>query len=446
MSELRRDHRFHLFVAFAFTVMADPVSSVTYAIEAALGRLDGDLAGIATTMALVVAIIALVAATYTQLVRRFPRGGGGPEAMAVAFGEGWAFVPLGALIVDFTLTIAVSCAAGASALIAWVPELADGRTVIAVVLASAVAIGCLDGHRGRIGFATSVLVFLGLALAVIVRGAIADPTPATVPVVADVSSVGLGAILLAMPLGMALATGLEAPSNAIAQLEQLDDRGRRTFGTLTIWLLVAIVGALTLAFAALAARLGETGPQADSTLLADIARNATGGDLHFDLFQIASALLLLAAAASSFIAGSGLLEALARDDDTGPALLPTRLAATNKHFAPPWGIALLLGLAVGLIVAAGGRDTTLVQFYAAAVFASFCGALIAAAVLNLREGRLGALAVNVAGLVPVAFVLALNLGRGDPIAAIGAALIIALVLWRRWIAAGRPGGVVGAVR
>ncbi len=385
MSEIRRDHKFHLFVAFAFTVMADPVSSVTYAIEAALGHLDGELEGIVTTMALVVATIGLVAATYTQLVRRFPRGGGGPEAMAVAFGEGWAFVPLGALIVDFTLTIAVSCAAGASALIALLPELAAGRAVIAVALAALVAVGCLGGHRGRIGFATAVLVFLGLAVAVIVRGAVADPSPSSVPVVADLGNVGLGAILLAMPLGMALATGIEAPSNAIAQLEQLDDRGRRIFGQLTIWLLVGIVGGLTLAFAALAARLGETGPQADSTLLADIARNATGGDLHFDLFQIASALLLLGAAASSFIAGSGLLEALARDDDDGPALLPAPLARTNRNYAPPWGIALLLALAVGLIVAAGGRDTTLVQFYAAAVFTSFLGALVAAAALNFAR-------------------------------------------------------------
>ena len=35
--------KFALFIAFAFTVMADPVSSVAYAIQAALQELDGDL-------------------------------------------------------------------------------------------------------------------------------------------------------------------------------------------------------------------------------------------------------------------------------------------------------------------------------------------------------------------------------------------------------------------
>ena len=32
-----------LFIAFAFTVMADPVSSIAYAIESALRHLDGNL-------------------------------------------------------------------------------------------------------------------------------------------------------------------------------------------------------------------------------------------------------------------------------------------------------------------------------------------------------------------------------------------------------------------
>lgn len=442
MRSLRPRGRTTLFVAFAFTVMADPVSSVAYAIEAALGALDGDLAGLVPTMGLVVATIALVAASYTQLIRRFPGGGGGAEAMGQAFGEGWSFLPLGALVVDFTLTIAVSCAAASSALVAWVPELAPVRVLLAVGLALLVAAGCLLGHRGRVVFATAALLFLGLAAAVLVRGATQAAAPGVPDVVGDAGSVGLGALLLAMPLGMALATGVEAPSNAIAQLEQLDPEDRARFGCWTIWLMVLIVGGLTLAFAALAVHLGTSAPGPDSTLLADIARISTDGDVLFDLFQVSSALLLLAAAASSFIAGSGVLEALASHGEA--RLLPPVLARTNRFFAPPAGIALLAGLAVVLLVLAGGRDTVLVQFYAAAVFASFLGALVAAGVLHHRERRWAALAVNVAGTVPVAFVLLLNLRRGDPLAAIGAALLLAALLRHRWVRAGRPGGVARA--
>ena len=61
-----------LLIAFAFTVMGDPVSSVAYAIEAALRALDGDLALLIPTMAIVVAIIGLVISNYHRLLGRFP--------------------------------------------------------------------------------------------------------------------------------------------------------------------------------------------------------------------------------------------------------------------------------------------------------------------------------------------------------------------------------------
>src|SRR2546426_1048690 len=76
--------------AFAFAVMADPVSSVAYAIEAALRALHGHLGLLLLTMGLVVGVISLVRLSYDQLIQRFPEGGGGVAATAAAFGEGWA--------------------------------------------------------------------------------------------------------------------------------------------------------------------------------------------------------------------------------------------------------------------------------------------------------------------------------------------------------------------
>lgn len=431
--------RVSLYAAFAFTVMADPVSSVAYAIEAALNELDDDFADVVLTMGLVIATIAVVAVGYHQLIGRFPGGGGGAQGLAEAFGEGWAFLPLGALLVDFALTIAVSCAAAASALIAYAPALAEARVVLAVGLALAVAIGSAAGHRGRVAFANATLLFVALVVWVLARGTGVDPGPAAAPAIADAS---LGAAALAMPLGMALATGVEAPSNAIAQLDQLNDAGRRRAGRLTLWLMVAIVGSLTLGLAAAAAGLGVGAPPQDSTLLAEVARRATGGDDLFAAFQAATALLLLAAGASSYLAGSGLLEALARD----VALLPRRFAATNRFYAPPWGIATL-GISSGvLIVLADGRDQELVQFYAVAVFASFLGALTAAARLAWRDGQRLAFIIDAIGVGLIAFVLVLNLRRTGGLIALGAATLLSLALWRRWVARGRPAGVARAAR
>jgi hypothetical protein len=426
--------RVSLYAAFAFTVMADPVSSVAYAIEAALAELENDLSEIVLTMGLVVATIGVIAAGYHQLIGRFPRGGGGAEGLAEAFGEGWALLPLGALLVDFTLTVAISCAAASSALIAFAPELADARVPMAVGLAVAVGLGSAAGHRGRVVFANVTLLFVGLTIWVLLRDTGADPGPAAEPALAEA---GVFAAALAMPLGMALATGVEAPSNAIAQLGGLDDAGRRRAGRITLWLMVVVVGALTLGLAVTAARLGVGSPPEDSTLLAEVARRATGGDGLFGAFQGASALLLLAAAASSYLAGSGLLEALARDS----GLLPRRFGMTNRFYVPLWGVATVGAAAVVLIVLSGGRDQALVRFYAVAVFASFLGALTAAARLAWRDGRRAAFAIDAVGVALVAFVLALNLQRIDGFISLAAALLVSLVLWRRWVARGRPTGV-----
>lgn len=440
----RRITRANLFVAFAFTIMADPVSSVAYAVEAALGALDGARGSLVPTMACVVGIIALVAAGYHGLIARFPNGGGGAEGLATAFGEGWAFLPLGALLVDFTLTIAVSCAAAGSALIAYVPELAPGRVLLATGLVLLVAAGTLPGHRSRVVFATATLAFVATTALVLVLGSGSSAEGATPPLVGDAAFVP---VLLALPLGMALATGVEAPSNAIAQLGELDSAGRRRFGQWTLWIMLAIVGVLTLGLAALAVRYGIGAPAPDSTVLADVAKRATGGGGAFAAFQAASAALLLAAAASSFLAGSGLLEALANHGDGQDAgLLPSRFRMTNRWYVPVWGIAVLAAVAAALVVGTGGHEQELVHYYAVAVFASFLGALVAATALSLRERRLRSAAVAAAGVVCVAIVLALNLRRLDPVVSLAASGAVSLLLWRAWVARGRPGGVARIAR
>lgn len=438
--------RIHLFIAFAFTVMADPVSSVAYAIESALRGLDGDLASLLPTMAAIIAIIAVISTSYGELIRRFPGGGGGPEGVAAVFGEGWAFIPLGALLVDFTLTVAVSCAAGASALIAYVPGLEPMRTPIGLALVGLVAGMVLLGQLGRVAFAVATQLFIVLAVSVIVLALFADPIAVSeggagpTPLLSDAA---VGPLLLAVPLGMALATGVEAPSNAIAQLSQLDDRARRRFGRWTLWMMIGIVGALTVGFAAAAVRLGVGVPPEDSTLLAEVARRSVGDGLAFASFQAVSALLLLSAAASSYLAGSGVLKALATLGREGEGLVPSIFGRINRFLVPEWGVTVVL-VAAAILVAAGGREQRLVSFYAVAVFASFFAATIGCALLSYRDRRWGSLVLNVLGSLLVGLVLAINATRLDGTMALLASAAVAAYLWRVWVSRGRPTGVAGA--
>ena len=251
------------------------------------------------------------------------------------------------------------------------------------------------------------------------------------------------AVCLAFPVAMALATGVEAPSSAIAQLAQLDDRGRRRFGRLTLWLTLAIVGTVTLTITWLAVRLRIGIPPADSTQIADVAR-AVSGRTVFALFQATSALLLLAAASSSFQAGPGLLKALARSDGGGRhglGILPAWMGRTNAHHTPYWSVVLYLGVAAAVIAAAGGRDQELVLFYAVSVFMSFLAGLLAMLKFSHRQHKRGALLLNALGTALVGFTLFINLLRGYPLVSLFAALLIAFTFHRLWVRAGRPRGV-----
>ncbi|MFE0020823.1 amino acid permease [Amycolatopsis sp. NPDC059021] len=432
-----------LLFAFAFAVMADPVSSVAYAIEAALRALRGDLALLLPTMALVVGIVVLVIVNYHQLVARYPQGGGAAAATGEAFGEAAAFLPIGALIVDFVLTIAISSAAGASAVIAFFPALAPWRVLVAVLLVAAVAGGTWFGHLGRTVFAAMTVAFIVLTVAVLVSAFFVAPQPSGTTTAADPGHAPVLAVALAFPVAMALATGIEAPSSAIAQLGQLDDLGRRRFGRVTLWLTLGVVGTLTLGLTAQAVRLGIGVPHADTTQIAELARAATSTPV-FAAFQLTTALLLLSAASSSFQAGPGLFKALARQrhpDGTTTGILPFWLGRTNSHHTPYWGVVVFLAAAALVTAAAGGRDQELVLFYAASVFVSFLAGLVAMTRFSWRERRTGFLAINVVGALAVGFTLAVNLTRGDPIISIAAALLIAAGLYWLWVRSGRPRGI-----
>ncbi|MGW7622481.1 hypothetical protein ACWGLG_43085 [Streptomyces antimycoticus] len=91
-----------------------------------------------------------------------------------------------------------------------------------------------------------------------------------------------------------------------------------------------------------------------------------------------------------------------------------------ESHAPYWGVLLFLAVSAVVIIAAGGDDQRLVLS---------------------RERRFGHATVNLLGAVAVAFVLVVNLSRGEPIASLVAAVAIAAVLHRMRVKAGRPRGI-----
>jgi hypothetical protein len=442
VAPLRRATKAVLFLAFAFTIMADPVSSVAYTIEASLRALHGHLALLMATQLIVLGIILLVDVNYWQLVARFPLGGGSAEAAARAFGTGWVFVPIAALIVDFVLTITISVAAAVSALIAYVPALAPLRIVLGLALLGVVAGLTWFGHRGRLMFGVMTLLFLGSAVLVLIHG-FSDPviTHGQAPIKGS-QGPPVVAVLFAFPVAMALATGTEAPATAIGQLGQLEAEDRLRFAREDLALTFVIVAGLTLGLAGLAVRLHVGIPGPNSTQIADVAQAASGNGAVYAFFQASSALLLLAAASSSFQAGPGLLKALSRHPhSSGVGILPRSLGDVNHHHTPYWSVVVYLGMSAVVLIAASGQEQSLVLVSAVAVFVSFLAGLTAMARCSLRDGRAGLAAINIAGAIAVAFTLVVNLARGYPMLSMAATALIAGALYSLWVRADRPSGI-----
>ena len=347
----RTTNRLILLLAFAFAVMADPVSSVAYAIEAALRALRGDLMLLLPMMALVVAIIVVVIVNYHQIVGGYPQGGGAAAAVADAFGEPSACCADRRLRSHNRHQLRGSRRRGHRVL-------AQPRGPTGPDCPAAARRGrgrCLAAIEAARVFAAMTVAFVVLIAVVLIAGLFLTPHPGPPPHIDPGHSPPL-AVALACLVAMALATGVEAPSLAIAQLGQLDDVGRRRFGRITLWLTLAVVGTLTLGLTVDLVHLRIGVPPRDSTQIAELARVATAPPV-FAAFQLATALLLLSAASSSFQAGPGLLKALARHRDSDGArtgILPAWLGRTNSRYTPYWGVVVFM-LAAGAVTRGRAR-------------------------------------------------------------------------------------------
>jgi hypothetical protein len=242
------------------------------------------------------------------------------------------------------------------------------------------------------------------------------------------------AVLYAFPVAMALATGIEAPASGIAELGRLKDAGRVRFARVTLWMTLATVGILTVGLTLLARQLGVSGPRGEATLVAVIAEAAVGRGARFATFQLASVLLLLAAASSSYQAGSGVLKALGEADVVAGAF-----RRTNRRGVPVWGVAAFGAVAAGLVAVAGAREQTLVLFYAVAVFVSFLFGLLAMLRRSWTEGRRGLVVVNAVGTAAVGATIVMNLLRGRPLISIAAVAVVSAGIYGLWVRAGRRG-------
>ncbi|MFM7676908.1 MAG: APC family permease, partial [Synechococcus sp.] len=204
---------------------SDALSSVAYATDAALGVLvlagSGALALSVPITVAIIALIAIVVFSYRQTIEAYPQGGGSYVVARENLGTAASLVAAAALLVDYTLTAAVSLMAGTQALSSLVPALLRHEVAFALLLLLLVGWANLRGVKeaGK-AFAlptyafvvmVALLALFGLQDLLLHHGFRPDPPPA----VAALEPLGLFLILRAFSSGCSAMTGIEAIANGV---------------------------------------------------------------------------------------------------------------------------------------------------------------------------------------------------------------------------------------
>src|SRR6266849_332545 len=155
---------------------SDALSSVAYATEEILLVLSlGGLTYYHFTPFIAAAVVVLmltVVASYRQNVHAYPSGGGDYEVATTNLGPPAGLVVASALMVDYTLTVAVSVSAGVANLTSAFPALTPHVTLIAVLVVAAIALINLRGVReSGTAFAIPTYCFVAAVALMIAWGA-----------------------------------------------------------------------------------------------------------------------------------------------------------------------------------------------------------------------------------------------------------------------------------
>ena len=371
-SSLAHRERFSRVTGLAI-LSSDALSSVAYATEEILRVLVvGGLAALsfATPIGLLIAaLLGLVAFSYRQTIHAYPSGGGAYIVSKDNLGDNAALTAAAALLIDYTLTVAVSIAAGVAALTSAFPALHFSRVELALGFLAVLTIGNLRGIResGRI-FAMPAYFFIAMMLILITTGAWRYLTGSIVPVEAantlpaGGAALGLFALLTAFSNGCTAMTGVEAVSNGVPAFKPPE--APNAAQTLTAMALLAIVMFVGITMLAHAYRIV---PSETETVVSQIARGAFGGRgvLYFSV-QIATMLILVLAANTAFADFPRLASIVARD-----AYLPRQFANQGDRLAFSNGIVALSVFAGVLLIVFNGDTHALIPLYMIGVFISF---------------------------------------------------------------------------
>ena len=385
----------------------DAISSSAYGTEEMLVELVKYVGIAAFTLVLPVTfalliVLFFVTLSYREIVMVYTRAGGAYVVARDNFGPTVAQVAAVALLIDYTVTVAVQTAAGTDALVSAFPGLGGYNlpVYISVAVVVVLAYGNLRGIReaGRI-FAVPTYLFITSIGTVIITGVVRSllgglhqysvHRPGLYHFGQPGSGLLLGAsafiMLRSFANGGASLTGVEAISNGVSAFKPPEGlRARRVYLLMSVSLGSLVLGVSFLARWTHAAPFVSGAPTVVSQEAQAVFGSGPFGHVLFYMVQFATLLILYTGGNTSFNGFPYLASFIA-----GDRFLPRQLTKRGHRLTFSNGIIVLAAVAVVLLVVTKSNVTRLVAVYAIGVFTGFTMAGAGMTKYHLRHRRKG---------------------------------------------------------
>ena len=415
----------------------DGLSSSAYGPEAALTLLlPLGVAGIHLILPVTGAILFLLGLlyfSYRQTIAAYPVNGGSYTVAKQNLGIQAGLLAAAALMIDYTLTVAVGISAGIAALVSAFPDI--HKYTLPLCLATLGIITVLNlrgtGEAGRIFsvptylFMATFAVVLGVGLyKTFTHGFAPVPVIAPPPLPHATEAVGIWILLRTFASGSAAMTGVEAVSNGVSAFRE--PAVKNAHRTLTLIIVSLMVLLASIAVLATSYHIGAMDQSAHGyqSVLSQLVK-AVIGKGWFYYVAIGSVLVVLCLSANtSFVDFPRLCRLIAEDE-----YMPRSFAMVGRRLVLSIGVLALAAAAGALLVVFRGITDRLIPLYAVGAFVAFTLSQAGMVVhWKKKGGNRWAMAVNGAGaigtLIAVGVIFAAKFVEGAWITVVAIPLLI----------------------
>ncbi len=418
----------------------DCISSSAYGTEEILTQMTPAIglaafALVVPIMFVIIGVLFFVTTSYWDVIKYYTTAGGSYVVARDNFGPKVAQIAAVALLIDYTVTVAVQCSAGTAALTTAFPALTkhfplvgNGTLLMTVIVVLILIFGNLRGIREAGSyFAFPTYFYVVMLSATILIGYYKKvvgtlhliPQPATnLLVKGHLGTSGHGVLmglafltlLRAYANGGSSLTGLEAISNGVGSFRRPESPNARvTLVVMSSVLAFLLLGTTLLAHWTHAFPYAAGSPTVVGQEVSDVFGAHGIGHLIFFVVQIATVMILYTGGNTSFNGFPFLANYVA-----GDKYLPRQLTKRGHRLAFSNGILVLGVVSLALIIAFNASVDALISLYAIGVFTGFtmAGAGMVARHLRVKEPHwrrgvaINATSAFVTSLVVVIFVIA----------------------------------------